>query len=650
MSFFSMPRGYFRIHTGNNNQAFTPKSMIDTLFDYRAFLVENDHKQGSIAIKPPSQTKKVAIIGAGAAGLVAAYELAKIKNIEVTLYEASDRLGGRMDSIRIDDGEFNTKIFEMGCMRFPPTSHTLYHYLDQFGLKPVPNFPDPGVVNTQLLYKNQIINWPAGDSVPENEDFQRIGRDFANMLNEILGCASSPNLNKPEKLFDYWAIYQEHMSPTNKQAVINAWQLIINQYSTKTYFEAVFELGQNPELVEKPWTDEDMNKFGALGVGSGGFGPLYSVNFVEILRLFANGWEDNQELLLSGIISLVDAFNEAISDKVTIHMNAKVNKIQRLKNQYQLLVNEADNTTKTHCFDAVIVATTTRAMEYMGLTLDGIKPSIHGDQESSHKVSNENVSMTSILSTAPKEAIRNLHLMNSSKYFVTTKTKFWYAANNPSHQDLPFNIQTDESLRGLYCLNYDADLISQSNESSHNTEPNIKGKGVILISYVWGDDSSKLLALNEAERFQQFLSTIKAINPLFAELLAEQVETTQIIDWENTTNYYGAFKLNYPGQEQDNHAGFFQYQSENEGVFLAGDSISWAGGWLEGAMPTGVNAACAVASYVGATVADDSPLTAIPNDMFTYNNPPSTNDKENVYSNNEKLVNQSRKFKQDKVT
>jgi tryptophan 2-monooxygenase len=135
MSFLSMPQGYYRIKTEKNKQAFTPKSMIDTLFDYRAFLVENNHKQGSIAIKPPSQNKKVAIIGAGAAGLVAAYELAKVKNIEVTLYEASDRLGGRMDSIRIDDGEFNDKIFEMGCMRFPPTSHTLLSLSGSIWLK-----------------------------------------------------------------------------------------------------------------------------------------------------------------------------------------------------------------------------------------------------------------------------------------------------------------------------------------------------------------------------------------------------------------------------------------------------------------------------------------------------------------------------------
>jgi hypothetical protein len=36
--------------------------------------------------------------------------------------------------------------------------------------------------------------------------------------------------------------------------------------------------------------------------------------------------------------------------------------------------------------------------------------------------------------------------------------------------------------------------------------------------------------------------------------------------------------------------------------------------------------------------------------MFAYNNPPSINDKDNVYSSNEKSANQSLKFKQDKVT
>ena len=47
-------------------------------------------------------------------------------------------------------------------------------------------------------------------------------------------------------------------------------------------------------------------------------------------------------------------------------------------------------------------------------------------------------------------------------------------------------------------------------------------------------------------------------------------------------------------------------------MYLAGDSVSWSGGWLEGAMQTGLNAACAVAHRFGAKVVEGSPLTQDP--------------------------------------
>lgn len=594
MSYFSIPKGVFR----TSGQPFVPTGMIDTLYDYGKFLNSAD-ANGSIAVKGPSRQKNIAVIGSGAAGLVAAYELAKVKNIKVTLYEAEDRLGGRMHSIKIKDKPYNDKIIELGCMRFPPTSYTMFHYLNKFKLKPVPNFPDPGKpgVPTKLYYENQVINWPAGQPVPDNKDFQRIGSDFGNMVTHLLGDAHSPNTKKPSKLYDFWAIYQNRPNITNKKKVIKAWQTIIDEYKDMTYYKAVYNLSQDANLVEKKWTEEDMNKFGALGVGAGGFGPLYEVNFVEILRLFANGWEANQELLLSGIGSLVDGFEKAISRNVKIVMKAKVTCITKVRKQYQLTFASRK---KAMQYDSVIVATSTRAMEYMGLTVDG-------------KTNNQGILKGSILEQAPKVAIRNLHLMNSSKFFVATKTKFWYAENNPTKKDLPFNMQTDELLRGLYCMNYDKDI---------DGKPNTKGKGVVLLSYVWGDDSSKLLALSEEERYQQFLKAIHNINPMFATLLDKQKEDVYYIDWENKTNYYGAFKLNYPGQEQSNHDGFYQYQSAVQGVFIAGESTSYAGGWIEGAMPTGVNAACAAARHVGAVVMVGSPLTDIPIDMFNYDGPP----------------------------
>lgn len=579
----------------DENPSFIPKSMIDMLFDYGKFLHLADEK-GAIAVGPDIP-KTIAIIGAGASGLVSAYELSRISNITINIFEASDKVGGRMDSVVIQDPGHNPKIFELGCMRYPPTSYTLFHYLNKFDLKTIGQFPDPGKVATILFYENSRIQWPIGSPTPNSYDFQRIGTDFGNIMKYLIGDPNNPDVTQPSKLIDYWAIYQNNENQYNKNNVINAWQQIIDSYRNVSYYDAIYELSQNTELVQQPWTIEDINKFGALGVGSGGFSPLFQVNFVEIIRIILNGWEHKQQFLEKGITHLAQSLEKAVlaNGQNTISMNSKVRRIN--KTQLGKYILTFDDQSSSNFYDAVIVATTTRAMEYMGLTSDG-------------RVFNGRL-MNSILTQSQKVALRNLHHMNSSKLFVTTKTKFWYKENNERNEDLPSNIQTDELMRGLYCLDYDIG-------TNNNENRNFMGMGVVLISYVWGDDSSKLLGLTPEERLDQFKDVISQIDQLFAKLLYEQAENVTCIDWETESNYYGAFKLNYPGQEYLNHSAFFQFQDMNQGVFLAGDSVSWAGGWLEGTMSTAVNAACAAAKYCGASLMPNSPLDDISKDMFRY--------------------------------
>ena len=170
----------------------------------------------------------------------------------------------------------------------------------------------------------------------------------------------------------------------------------------------------------------------------------------------------------------------------------------------------------------------------------------------------------SLLGTEVMVALRDLNLVNSSKLFVRTPSKFWVNDSNIS-----WNIQTDEMIRGLYTLDY-----------PWTTD------GVILISYVWCGDSEKLLAIPPVQRYGLFWNIINNIDPVFASNLPspENVDPADIlnIDWEATTNFYGAFKLNYPGQDPELAAAYYQFQSSQQGVYLAGDSVSWSGGWTEG--------------------------------------------------------------------
>ncbi len=81
---------------------------------------------------------EVAVIGGGLSGMIAAYELLKV-GLKPIVYEA-DQIGGRMRSVEFDGHP--GVVAEMGAMRFPPSSTTLFHYLNELGLQ-TEEFPNP---------------------------------------------------------------------------------------------------------------------------------------------------------------------------------------------------------------------------------------------------------------------------------------------------------------------------------------------------------------------------------------------------------------------------------------------------------------------------------------------------------------------------
>lgn len=80
---------------------------------------------------------KVIVIGAGLAGLVAAYELSKLDH-DVTVLEAQARVGGRVLTIR----DFGEGIYgEAGAARIPGHHDLTLKYINEFGLEMVPFYP-----------------------------------------------------------------------------------------------------------------------------------------------------------------------------------------------------------------------------------------------------------------------------------------------------------------------------------------------------------------------------------------------------------------------------------------------------------------------------------------------------------------------------
>ncbi|MBI2487027.1 MAG: FAD-dependent oxidoreductase [Deltaproteobacteria bacterium] len=78
----------------------------------------------------PKTRLRVVIVGAGVAGLCAAYELEQ-RGHEVVILEAESRhIGGRVRTVRFGDGLYG----EFGAMRIPLGHNLTRHYITKFGL------------------------------------------------------------------------------------------------------------------------------------------------------------------------------------------------------------------------------------------------------------------------------------------------------------------------------------------------------------------------------------------------------------------------------------------------------------------------------------------------------------------------------------
>jgi len=111
------------------------------------------HPKGLAELPASAHGTEVAIVGAGMAGMTAAYELMKL-GLKPVIYEAS-RMGGRLRSQAFEGGQ--GVVAELGGMRFPASSTAFFHYVKLLGLetKPFPNPLTPAAGSTVVDLEGQ---------------------------------------------------------------------------------------------------------------------------------------------------------------------------------------------------------------------------------------------------------------------------------------------------------------------------------------------------------------------------------------------------------------------------------------------------------------------------------------------------------------
>ncbi len=521
-----------------------PISMFgpDFPFGYDDFL-QNPAGLGSVPAA--AYGTEVAIIGAGIAGIVAAYELMKL-GLKPEIYEA-DRIGGRLRSAPFVDGD--GAFAELGAMRFPPSSASLFHYINLVGLqtKPFPNPLTDAAHSTLIELGGQEYYARRPSDLPVI--FQDVEKAWQHALDE--GA--------------HFAALQAAILSRNAGAIKSIWNPLVNRLDEESFYGFIAKSTAFKRLGFRA-----REIFGQVGFGTGGWDTDYPNSILEILRVVATRADDDHQSVIGGIEQLPRrqwahapdcVYWPAGTSLASLHGNTPrpaVTRIAPAEKKFAI----TDRYGNTSEFAAAIV---TCQVWLLSARIDCAESLFHHDLWM---------------------AMERSHYMQSSKTFVMVDRPFWRDVDAATGRDVMSITLSDRLTRGTYLMDNGPDK-----------------RGVMCLSYTWNDDAIKWISLPLDERMRLMLHSLKQIYPnvnISQHIIGQPIT----VSWESDPNFMGAFKANLPGHYRYQRRLFSHFMQddfapEHRGIFLAGDDISWTAGWAEGAVTTALNAVAGTIRHLG---------------------------------------------------
>jgi len=544
----------------------------DFPFDYASWL-SNGKEQGLGTIpdtprKPDTHHEgtpencDVAIVGAGTAGIVAAYELARM-GLRPQVFEPGE-VGGRLRSVRMGADEGSHLVAELGGMRFPSSGQAFYHYVDELELATEP-FPNPGtpaarrtVIDLESSHEPEVMRQDSDRA----DNYQQISEAWDHALEHV---------GKDH--------IQELMKAGNTAELQKVWSDLVERWDDKSFWNF---LVQCCDL-----TPDQRETFGQVGFGTGGWDSDFPNTMLEIFRVVFSAFEDDQCYIVGGAQQVPQGLwrkpipihnGESMAD---MHGGAPRPGVRKI----------CPTGDQDHPFRVVDEWGTARDFRCVLLTPQTwlYRAALDVDDQ--------------LFSAEMWPAFERTNYMSSSKAIVMLDRAFW---NDPEYleenEKLPFSMTvTDRSTRATYLI--------------EGSDPD--GPAIVILSYAWESDAQKVLPLNSSDRVERALDTLEkiygeeTIQRLRESIIGEPVT----VSWSADPYFLGAFKGALPGHYEYNRrmfSHFFQRDSKKEdggmtGIFVAGDGISFTPAWAEGAVQTALNAVWGIMKHLEGSSHNNNP-------------------------------------------
>ena len=519
------------------------------------------HPAGLGSVPAERHGAEVAVVGAGIAGLIVAYELMKL-GLRPVVYE-SGQLGGRLRSQPFEGAD--GIVAELGGMRFPESSTAFWHYADRVGVesRPFPNPLTPAAGSTVIDLEGETFYARTLDDLPAM--FREVAVAWAAALEEGAGFTA----------------LQAALRARDAGRLKELWNALVPLWDERTFYDFV---ASSSAFRALPFRHREV--FGQVGFGTGGWDSDFPNSMLEILRVVLTGCDDNQRLVVGGVERVPQGLWRRAPERIAhwprgtslagLHGGAPRPGVTRIARHAGGKFAVTDRWGGSRTVDAV-VATCQSWLLTTAIDCD-----------------------ESLFAQPLWMALDRTRYMQSSKTFVMVDRPFWKDVDPATGRDRMSMTLTDRLTRGTYLFD------------------NGPGRpGVICLTYSWMSDALKMLPLPVEKRVDLALAALARIYPDVAirdHIIGDPIT----VSWESDPNFLGAFKGALPGHYRYNHRmyGHFVQKAmppEQRGIFLAGDDVSWTPAWVEGAVQTALNAVWGVTAHFGGETAPGNPG---PGDVF----------------------------------